>query len=268
MTFAVTRAAALAVAVFVLTGCVRFTSVNTFSADDTVTQDLIVAIAPDAAAQLDIDPNELTATALTGPDATSLDIDPNKLTIEDYVEEDLHGIHVVATELTLDEFNIAFESGIGDVAPDLSMPMTVTRDGDDYVITIPADASRDLSGVQGADAIGLIAGSINVAITFNFPGPVKSTTAGSANGKTVVLGVEDLLTPDEIVIRGGATDAIAWAPVLRWAGIIAVAVIIFGGAALLIWQDKRRQARTPLPPPVSTGEGPPSEPVSGGTSAP
>lgn len=248
----VTRAALVFTIVVALTGCVRFESTNTFTADNTVTQELTIAMTPQAAEQLDFDLDMLTADALMESGASALGVDPSKVTIEDYVEADRRGVHIVAKNLTLDEFNATATSGASAVAPGIGTPMTVDRDGDVYVVTIPADANRDLSDVQGASAIGLIADSIDFAITFTFPGPVQSTTAGQAEGKTVVLGLEDLLTPDEIVIRGQATDAIAWGPILKWAGIVAVAALIVGGAAFLIWQDKRRTSRNTLPPPVTT----------------
>ena len=251
----VARAAVLLTVAVLLTGCVRFQSTNTFTADDTVTQDLVVALTPDAASQVGIDLDTLTAAALTGTDAAGLGVDPSKVTIEDYSEGDRRGVHIVATDLALDEFNTAAQAGVGEIAPGLGTPMTVERDGDVYVITIPADPNRDLSGVQGASAIGLISDSIDFAITFTFPGPVKSATAGQVDGKTVVLGLEDLLTPDEIVIRGQATEGIAWGPILKWVGLVAAAIVIIGGAALLIWQDKRRTSHNTLPPPVETPHG-------------
>lgn len=248
----VARAALVFTIATALTGCVRFESANTFTADNTVTQELTIAMTPQAAEQLDFDLEMLTAEALIDSGASALGVDPSKVTIEDYVEGDRRGVHIVASDLTLEEFNATAQSGASEVAPGIGTPMTVDRDGDVYVVTIPADANRDLSDVQGASAIGLISDSIDFAITFTFPGPVKSTTAGQAEGKTVVLGLEDLLTPDEIVIRGQATDAIAWGPILKWAGIAAVVVLIVGGAAFLIWQDKRRTSRNTLPPPVIT----------------
>jgi hypothetical protein len=246
------RVAVLITAATMLTGCVTFESANTFTTDNTVTQDLTLAMTPAAADQAGVDLDTLTAAALTAPDAPGLGIDPSKVTIEDYVDGEQRGVHIVATNLTLDEFNEASQSGAGDVGQGFGTPMTVEREGDVYVITIPADPSRDISGVRGAGSIGLIADSIEFAIKFTFPGPVKSTTAGQADGKTVVLGLEDLLTSDEIVIRGQATDAIAWSPILKWFGIGAVALIIIGGAAFLIWQDKRRTSRSTLPAPVET----------------
>ncbi len=248
----VARAAVLLTVAALLTGCVRFQSTNTFTADDTVTQDLIVALTPDAATQVGVDLDTLTVDALTGTDVVGLGVDPSKVTIDDYTEGDRRGVHIVAGDLTLDEFNTAAQAGVGEVAPGLGTPMTVARDGDVYVITIPADPNRDLSGVQGASAIGLISDSIDFAITFTFPGPVKSATAGVVEGKTVVLGLEDLLTPDEIVIRGQATEGIAWGPILKWGGLAAAAIVIIGGAALLIWQDKRRTSHNTFPPPLET----------------
>jgi len=252
---ALSRAAVLLTVAAMLTGCVRFQSTNTFTADDTVTQELIVALTPEAASQAGIDLDTLTTQALSAPDAIGRGIDPSKVTIEDYVEGNRRGIHIIARDLTLDQFGTAAQVGIDQVAPGLGTPMRVARDGNVYVVTIPADPSRDLSGVQGASAIGLIADSIDFAITFTFPGPVKSATAGQVEGKTVVLGLEDLLTPDEIVIRGQATDGIAWGPILKWVGIGAAALVIIGGAALLIWQDKRRTSHNTLPPPVETPHG-------------
>lgn len=248
----VARAALVLTVAAALTGCVRFESTNTFTADNTVTQELTVAMTPQAAEQLGLDLDTLTADALIESGATALGVDPSKVSIEDYAEGDRRGVHIVATGLTLDEFNATAQSGATEVAPGIGTPMTVDRDGDVYVVTIPADPNRDLSDVQGASAIGLISDSIDFAITFTFPGPVKSATAGQVDGKTVVLGLEDLLTPDEIVIRGQATDAIAWGPILKWAGIAAVALLIVGGAAFLIWQDKRRTSHNTLPPPVTT----------------
>jgi len=251
----VARAAVLLTVAAMLAGCVRFESTNTFTSDGMVTQDLTLALTPDAASQVGIDLDTLTADALTGPDAPGLGIDPSNVTIEDYVEGDRRGVHIVARDLTLDEFNGAAEAGLGQVTAGLGTIITVARDGDDYVVTIPADSNRDLSGVQGGSAIGLISSSIDFAITFTFPGPVKSATAGQAEGKTVVLGLEDLLTPDEIVIRGQATPGIAWGPILKWAGIGAVAILIIGGAAFLVWQDKRRTSHNNLPAPVAASEG-------------
>lgn len=248
----VARVAVALTIVSALAGCVRFESTNTFTTDNTVTQDLTLAMTPAAAEQLGLDLDTLTADAIKESGAANLGVDPSKVTIEDYTEGDRRGVHIVAKDLTLDEFNEAADAGVGDVAPGLGTPMTVERDGDVFVVTVPADPNRDLSGVQGASAIGLISDSIDFAITFTFPGPVKSTTAGTANGKTVVLGLEDLLTPDEIVIRGQATDGVAWGPIVKWGGIVAVAIIIIGGAALLVWQDKRRTSHNTLPPPVTT----------------
>ncbi len=247
----VARAAVLLTVAALLTGCVRFQSTNTFTADDTVTQDLIVALTPDAASQVGIDLDTLTAAAFTAPGAPDIG-DDSKVTIEDYTEGARQGVHILAKDLTLAEFNSAAQAGVGEVAPGLGTPMTVERDGDVYVITIPADPNRDLSGVQGASSIGLIADSIDFAITFSFPGPVKSATVGQVDGKTVVLGLEDLLTPDEIVIRGQATDGIAWGPIVKWGGFGAVALLIIVGAGLLVWQDKRRTSHNTLPPPVET----------------
>lgn len=243
-------AATAALTVLTVTGCVRVTVDSSFSDHDTISQDIVIAMAPDAAAQIGIDPADLTAAAMTEQLGGSLPgVDPSKVVIEDYVDGDIKGVHVVATDLTIDEFNAASGASTETAATaGLTTPMTVERDGDDWVVTIPADEARDLSGVQGGSSIGLISDSINFALTFTFPGPVKSASAGEADGKTVVIGLEELMTPEEIVIRASAKDSIAWGPILRWAGIGALGVAIIGGAAFLIIQDRRRRSADSLPP--------------------
>lgn len=237
----------VAVLVLLASGCVRLDSTNTFSDHDTITQDVILALEPDAAAQLGIDPQDLTATALKADLATSMaGIDPSKITIEDYVDGDLKGVHVVAKDLTIEEYNAAAAGG-GALTGGLGTAITAKRDGDSWIVTIPADESRDVSQIRGASSIGLIADSIDFAITFQFPGPVTSATAGQVDGKRVVLGLEDILTPQEISIKASAKDEIAWAPILRWVGIGAVALVIVGGATALIVQDRRRRSANELP---------------------
>jgi hypothetical protein len=253
----VVRLAVTAIAVLALAGCARFTAVDTFSQDNTVTQDLTLALTPDAAKQVGIDLSTLTAAALKSKTADAFPgIDPSKITIEDYTEGDRKGVHVVTRDLTFDEFNAAATKGTTAVANGLGTPMTVAREGDTYIVTFPADPKRDLSQVPGGSSIGLISSSIDFSITLSFPGPVKSATAGKVNGKTVVLGLEDVLTPNAIVIKAQATPGIAWGPILRWLGIGGVAVVIVGVAALLIWQDKRKQRLNDLPPIAETTEAP------------
>jgi len=253
------RVAATSVMVAALSGCVRFTSVDSFGSDNTVTQDLTIALTPDAAKQVGIDPSMLTADAIRSASADAFPgIDPSKITIEDYTENDRKGVHIVAKDLTLDEFNAASSADKGSLTGGLSTPITVVREGDTYIVTIPADPARDLSQVQGGSSIGLISSSIDFSITMEFPGPVKSATVGQVDGKKVVIGLEDLFTPDAIVIKAQATPGIAWEPIVRWVGIGAIALVIVGGAAFLIWQDKRKQRRNDLPPIGEQTEGEPT----------
>ncbi len=255
------RIGVTAIAVLALAGCVRFTAVDTFSPDNTVTQDLTLALTADAAKQVGIDPSNLTAASLKSASADAFPgVDPKKVTIEDYTEGDRKGVHIVARDLTFDEFNAAATEGSKAIANGLGTPMTVAREGDMYIVTVPADPARDLSQVRGGSSIGLLSNSIDFSITMEFPGPVKSATAGQVDGKKVVLGLEDLLTPDSIVIKAQATPGIAWGPLLRWLGIGAIAVVIVGGAALLIWQDKRKQKLNDLPPIGETADTAPDDP--------
>ncbi len=243
------RVLAVLMAIGLATGCARVTSHHSFSDHNTITQDTVVAFTPQAAEAIGVDLNDLTAATIVESTAGVMPgVDPSKVTIEDFVDGDLRGIHVVARDLTLDEFNAAASLSAEGVAPGVGTPMSVVREGDTYVVTIPADEARDISGMRGASSVGAIASAVTFELRFTFPGPVKSASVGQVNGKTVVIGLEDLLNPDEIVIRGQATDGIAWGPILRWAGLIGIGIVIVGGATLLVWQDKRRQRITGLDP--------------------
>lgn len=249
----VARVVAAAAATLAMTGCVRFTTDTTFGADQTISQDIIIAFEPAAADELGIDLDDLTAESLLEQAEDSFPgVDPSKVVVEDYVDGDLRGVHIVTTGLTLDEFSAATDAG--GVTAGLSTPLNVELIDDEWVITIPADESRDLSNIPGGSSIGLINSSVEFALTFNFPVPVVEATAGDYDGKTVVLDLEDLLTPQEIVIRGKATEQIAWGPILRWVGIAAVGIGIVGGATWLGVWDARRRKRNNLPPIPTTDD--------------
>jgi len=251
VTTRLTRAAALLGIAVALTGCVRFTSDNTFSSHDTVSQDTIIAFEPSAAEQLGIDLTDFTADAMREQGATFPGIDPSKVAITDYSEGDLRGVRIVATDLTLDEINSVSSAGADQLGLGLGAPLTVTREDDDYVVRVSAGQGGELSQAVGSGQVALVANAVDVEVSVTFPGPVRSATAGEVNGKTVTLGLEDLLGSGDIEIRGQATDGIAWGPLLQWGGIVLVALLIVGGAAALIAQDLRARRRTnlaPLPP--------------------
>lgn len=266
------RTAALAAIVLVaLTGCVKVHSTTSFSSDNVVTQDLILAVNPSLLTQLGVDASELSAEALLArvPEGAE-----DRVTIEDYKDGDLQGVTVHAEGLTLDEFNAttsvlsdlaAGETPAGEAGSEggsaeealrgISSALggiagaSAEREGDEFVVTIPASAG------EGADLAGIgvsadqIAAAIDFAAVFTFPGPVTEATRGEVEGKRVTLDVKDLQAGGEIVIRAGAKDAIAWGPIIQWGLIVFAAVVIVAGATAFILADRARRRENGLPDP-------------------
>jgi hypothetical protein len=252
-------------ALVALSGCVKVHSTTSFSSDNLVTQDLVLAVNPSLLAQVGVDASMLSAEALISRLPESAE---DRVTIEDYKDGDLVGVTVHAEDLTLEEFNTttsvlsdaakgeegdgaggsqeealaAISGALGGIAD-----AKVAREGDEFVVTIPASAGGGGSlGNIGVSA-DQVAKAIDFAAVFTFPGPVTEATRGEVEGKKVTLDVEDLQAGGEITIRAGAKDAIAWGPIIQW-GLIALAVVVIvAGATAFILADRARRKENGLP---------------------
>jgi hypothetical protein len=260
------RAAVVAVlALVALSGCVKVHSTTAFSSDNLVTQDLVLAVNPSLLKQVGVDASMLSAEALISQLPESAD---GRVTIEDYKDGDLVGVTVHAEGLTLEEFNTTTSvlsdaaqsggSGAGGDSQEQALAAIsgalggiadakVAREGDEFVVTIPASAGG--GGSLGSIGISAdqIAQAIDFAAVFTFPGPVTEATRGEVEGKKVTLDVEDLQAGGEITIRAGAKDAIAWGPIIQWGLIVLAVVVIVAGATAFILADRARRKENGLP---------------------
>ena len=261
------RLAAIALTALLLTGCVRIHADTSIGSNDTFSQAVIIAFTDAAASQVSqqagVNLDDLTGGLRDSAELKGLQAKyPDQISIEDYTDEDLNGIEVTITDLPLSEFNGAasqLTSGLG-------VSASIERMGDEYVVTMaaPAAGGRQESG-SGDDPLGgldlgslglsganlaALGSSIDVEVTYTFPGLVTEASAGDIDGNTVTLGVSDIVGGDDIRIVGGASDQIDWWPFVKWALIIAAFASVIGGATLLVRQDKRRQRSNTLPAPV------------------
>ncbi|WP_062519415.1 LppM family (lipo)protein [Demequina silvatica] len=264
--------AVLAVGAVALTGCVRVTTETTLGEHDTVTQHAVIAMTDQARTALEqqlaglgedlpegVDPDALDVEALLDPDAVRERLQPleeefpGAVEVAAYADEDgREGVEITVTDVPLE--------GVDDAAG--ASPLTggtaVTREGDAYVVEIATGAASGLAdaGVP-VDQLALVEGTVDVGVSFTFPGLVREATAGEVAGNTVTLGLTDLLASDSIRIVGGATVERDWGPLLRWGLVALAAVVLIGGATALVLQDRRRRHRSTLPPPRAAGEGGP-----------
>lgn len=263
---ATARLTAIAVLVVAaLTGCVRLTADTRVNDDDTFTQVAIIATTPQARTQLtsmtDVDLGDLKALVTSSDGYLQLTRDhPDQVTVEDYADGDLTGVKITATNLPLAEFASSFAQVTAQFP--FAGEASLTHTGDTYVVSIPAGELADGLKQAGISAgqLELLGGSIDVALTFSFPGLVESATVGTVDGKTVTLGLADLASGKDITIVAGAAQQMNWQPWLMWGGIGLALLVIVGGATALIVQDVRRHRASALPRPDATAGSAPSGP--------
>lgn len=248
----VTAVAALAVAS--LAGCVKFTSDTSVNADDTFSQVAVIATTEEARGQLEsfaqLDLSDLSGTIKSSQGYLALAADyPDQISVESYSEGDLTGVKLTATNLPLSAFADSFAQ-LTEQLP-VAADASITRTNDTYVVSIPAGEAAGMLAQAGVSAgqLELLGTSVDVSVSFSFPGLVTEATAGTIDGKTVTLGLADLATGEDITIVAGAADAMNWKPWLMWGGIALAALVILGGATALIVQDVRRHRSNKLPAP-------------------
>lgn len=237
-----------------LSGCVRVLADTTVHADNTYSQHLIVAVSDQAAAELGGqaggDVSEFFDQATNSDEFQELVAQyPDSVIVDDYSDGELEGLEVTIESLPLEQFNEAATSITGA----LGASATLERQGEQFIVTLVSDAGQNLGELEGAGGnLALLDSAIDFEITYSFPGLVSEATAGTISGKTVTLGVSDLLENPDIRIVAGAEPAIDWAPIIRWTLIALAFAVIVGGATVLVMQDRRKQRRTHLPPPRTT----------------
>ena len=245
------QGAVAVVTVFALTGCVKVLADTTVYADDTYSQEIVVAADPQALDQAASQggaelPEELLSITDDDPFEDLTEQYADSITVSDYTEGDLEGVAISVDRLPLSEFTTAANAATAGAG----VEATLTREGDNYIVTIAAGDAADVEQLSAAGGnLAVLESAIDFEIIYRFPGQVSEASAGEVSGNTVTLGLADVLESQDIRIVAGADPSINWGPLLQW-GLIALGfIVIIGGAWLLVLQDRRKRHATHLPPP-------------------
>ena len=260
------RWVAAGAALVALTGCVRTTVDTTIGSDGTFSQHAVIAFSDEAASQLggqlggDLG-GDLGDAPTLDPDALLDELEgseglaaleeryPGQIDVAPYDDGELQGVEVTVTDLPLEEFaNAAEEAGGG-----LGASATLEEEDGRFVLVMAAPEGLDLGSLGVTPSqLSLVESSVDIGVTYTFPGLVEAATAGEIDGHTVTLGLADLASGEDIRIVAGATDSIDWGPFLLWGGVALAFVLVVGGATALVVQDRRAHRRSSLPEPHVT----------------
>ena len=246
------------VAVLVLAGCVRVDSQTTLHSDDTFSQELVVAMTDAARSQvsaaIDMDLANVRGQIEEAAGFIALEqAYPDQVSLTDYTDGELNGFQLTISDVPLEEYSknaddlmAALPGGAG---------ATIEHVDDTFVVTVASGGTMDgltNLGIEPAQ-LAILDASVDIGLTFTFPGLVESATAGEVQGNSVTLRITDLASEGEIVIVGSANNEFDWGPLLMWGGIALLVLLVVGGAIALVRQDVSRRRATNLPAPAAEG---------------
>lgn len=253
MTRSVRWLAIATVGAIALTGCMRMTVDTEVSSDDTYSQHVVIAysdaIAQQMSNEMGIDASDMFDELRDSPEVLDLqERYPGQIDLAPYDDGELRGVEMTTTDLPLEAMSDAGELTVAATA-------TLKRVGDQFILELPV--TDELAGLSDmgltSSNISMLENSVDVAVTYTFPGLVESASAGTVEGRTVTFGLSDLvMASEDIRVVADANPGIDWAPILRW-GLFALAfLLVVGGATALVIQDRRKRSHTSLPPPVTS----------------
>lgn len=213
-------AALAAVGLLALAGCMKVDMDMTLSEDDTVSGSIVMAVSNSLAETMGMEPGELWKQA-GGELSQNL---PEGTSQEPYSDDEYTGTKYTFTEAPISQIS-------GEGGEDLS----ITRDGDDYVV----DGTMNLS--EGADQLKSLPQNVqdafDVTLAITFPGPVSDAT-GAVDGNTVTW-TPKVGENTEIHAVGSATagSSFPW-----WIVGLVVGLVVIGLVVWFVVRNNRRPA--------------------------
>ncbi|GAA1977690.1 hypothetical protein GCM10009718_12650 [Isoptericola halotolerans] len=214
-----------AVGLLALAGCMKVDMDLTLSSDDTVSGSMTVAFSDQLAETMGMDPQALWDQA--GDDIAG-DL-PDGSSQEAYADGEYTGTTVTFTDMPLEEL-----AGTG------TDELSVTRDGDEFVVQGTMDMSDDTGQMSGLPPG--VADSFDVRVAVTFPGEVIETN-GTVDGSTVewrpAMGEST-----EIFARGEASGGLGSGGFPWWIIGAVLGIAVLALVAVLVVRSNRRTSPT------------------------
>ncbi len=227
-------AALAAVGLVVLAGCMKVDMDMTLSEDDTVSGSMVMAFSNQLAESMGMEPGELWEQA-GGDLAQDL---PEGASQEPYSDDEYTGTTITFSDAPIEDF-----SGTG------GEEMSITRDGDEYVVTGMMDLSEGAGQLESMPEG--VRDSFDVRVAVTFPGAVSEAN-GTVDGTTVTW-TPQIGEATEIQARGAAEpgSSFPW-----WLVGLVVGVLVIALVVVLVARSHRSAAAGAAAGSTSTGTGP------------
>ena len=226
------RTLALAtVAVLALSGCIKMEVNLDLQSDDTIDGSMVFAVQEGLGEMLgdvegeggEVPSDEDAAREIFGEE---LDNDFANATEEPYNEGEWVGTRLTFEGEALDSFS---EESDG---------FTITRDGDDFVVAGPYEASA----AEDEEAEQLFEGA-EMTMSITFPGEVSEHN-GTLEGTTVTWNLLD--APDELSARGAASEG-GDLPIFLLLGVLLAVIVIAGAITFVVVRARSKNSVTTNP---------------------
>lgn len=231
---------ALALAAVALTGCVRLHVDQVIYEDASISMTMVMAVQDSFIEMSGETPEGMVAEMFGGDFESEMD------------ELRARGVDVAADEYRHDGYSgIRMELGrtdqdtlnsLGSLEGTPVQGAAIVREGEFLVLSQLGDASltEEFDEVLGNPLLG---NSLDLRVTYTFPGPVVESSHGRVDGNTVTWDLTDFDFGKDVLIKAHATPQAGAA--FPWVLVIAIAALLIAAAVAVVFV---RRGREPLPP--------------------
>lgn len=238
---------ALAIAALALTGCVRMHVDQVVYEDASISMTMVMAVQDSLIEMSGETPEAAVAEMLGGDFEAEMDAlraQGVDVTADEYRQDGYTGMRMVVGRTDQETL-----SSLGSLDGSPVQTGSVVREGEFLVISQPGDPSA-AQEFEEAFSNPLVGNSIDLRVTYTFPGPVVESSHGRVDGNTVTWDLTDFDFAEDVLIRAHATPQAGGS--FPWPLVIAIAALLAAAAVAVVFARRGREALPPssTPPPA------------------